>query len=192
MAIRTVTRKNGTIHLWPKTPLEDRLVYHSKRDEKGCLLWTGQLNHDGYGIIRVGKKEKLAHRAAYEHLVGAVPKGLELDHLCRVRHCINIDHLEPVSHAVNCERGTPNYAAAVKRASELRLQNTQCTNGHPYTEQSVRYGTDGRGYQYRVCKICIKNASAKAIAKRKLIAAEKKAAEALLVSAERPAESVGR
>lgn len=75
-------------------------------DENGCWLWTGPMFWNGYGHISAATHgTTLAHRASYEAHVGPVPEGLELDHLCRVRHCIRPDHLEPVTRSVNIQRG---------------------------------------------------------------------------------------
>jgi hypothetical protein len=74
-----------------------------------CLLHTGYIDRGGYG--RVGKSapcnmgEEMAHRAAWVRKNGTIPSGMFLDHLCRVRHCVNPDHLEIVSHAENVRRG---------------------------------------------------------------------------------------
>lgn len=75
----------------------------------GCWLWTGAKNWTGYGqrSVRVDGKVRTAraHRMAYELLVGPIPEGLTIDHLCRVRHCVNPDHLEPVTMKENARRG---------------------------------------------------------------------------------------
>ena len=76
----------------------------------GCLLWLGAMAGNGYGTLYIGGGNKngkvvLVHKYWYEHHRGAVPSGLELDHLCRVPLCINPDHLEPVSHIINLRRG---------------------------------------------------------------------------------------
>lgn len=70
-----------------------------------CWLWTGHLNSKGYGQLNVGKRLPMAHRLSYEWAVGEIPTGLVIDHLCRVRNCVNPDHLEPVTTAVNNARG---------------------------------------------------------------------------------------
>lgn len=105
----------------------------------GCLVWRGALNPKGYGLFYVDNRNALAHRYAYENTNGSVPTGLELDHLCRVRACVNVDHLEAVTHAENMARG----AHAMK---------THCKYGHPYDEvNTYRRPNDGG----RDCRICI-------------------------------------
>lgn len=71
----------------------------------GCWVWQRCLNAYGYGQMRVGGKAWLAHRYYYEQTCGPIPDGLELDHLCRNRACVNPDHLEPVTRSVNTLRG---------------------------------------------------------------------------------------
>lgn len=78
-----------------------------------CWLWTGAVTPDGYATMAVGDlPTNSGHRWSYRHHVGPLPDGLELDHLCRVRRCVNPWHLDPVPHAVNVAR-----ANAVKAAS---------------------------------------------------------------------------
>lgn len=75
---------------------------------EGCWEWTGNKIRTGYGACskgRTGEYSALAHRRAYQMIVGPVPEGLELDHLCSRRSCINPDHLEPVTHQENIMRG---------------------------------------------------------------------------------------
>ena len=93
----------------------------------GCTLWIGALRAQGYGSVydKVEKKWKTAHRIAYELLVGPIPDGLQLDHLCRNRSCINVRHLEPVTRRINILRGiSPSAKCAAK---------TECKNGHPFS-----------------------------------------------------------
>jgi hypothetical protein len=70
----------------------------------GCWLWLGSLR-SGYGRFSLNGKTCEAHRVSYEHLVGPIPQGMMIDHLCRTRCCINPDHLEPVTNAENIRRG---------------------------------------------------------------------------------------
>lgn len=76
------------------------------RATESCWLWEGPTIHDGYGKFEIGRnKHWRAHRFTYSVLVGPIPTGLALDHLCRVRNCVNPDHLEPVTNAENIRRG---------------------------------------------------------------------------------------
>lgn len=110
--------------------------------DTGCLLWTGYISEDGYGIVHTGGKVRKVHRVAWELANGPIPSGLQLDHLCRVRNCANVDHLEPVTQRVNVMRG---QGIAPKRAAQ-----TECIHGHPFTEaNTIR---DDRGN--RRCKTC--------------------------------------
>lgn len=72
----------------------------------GCWRWTGPLFRTGYGHISEAATggEAQAHRAIYVRHKGEIPFGLELDHLCRNRACVNPDHLEPVTRSVNIQR----------------------------------------------------------------------------------------
>lgn len=109
----------------------------------GCWLWVAADNGVGYGAFWDGNRQVSAHRWAYEALVGPIPEGLVLDHLCRTRHCVNPDHLEPVTPRENVMRGN---TLAAKRASQV-----SCHRGHPYDEKSTD-SADGR----RRCRACKK------------------------------------
>ena len=85
---------------------EERFWSHVDITED-CWLWTASTNF-GYGQFYAHKRNYRPHRYAYELLVGEVPDGLVLDHLCRVRHCVNPAHLEPVTHRTNINRGVRN------------------------------------------------------------------------------------
>ena len=69
-----------------------------------CWLWTGGKTGHGYGVFSLHGRDVRAHRAAYEFLVGAIPSGLVIDHLCRVPACVNPEHLQPVTQQINCLR----------------------------------------------------------------------------------------
>ncbi len=109
----------------------------------GCWLWTAGRNADGYGWFKAEQGAVLAHRYAYERLIGPVPDGRQLDHLCRVRHCVNVfGHIEPVTCRENVLRGTGLAADAARR--------THCINGHPFDEQNTIRRRSGR----RDCRAC--------------------------------------
>lgn len=103
-------------------PVEDVLRY--KAIIADCWLWRVP-GTAGYGYVSVRGKSHRAHRWVYEQLVGPIEVGLELDHLCRVRHCVNPDHLEPVTKQENLRRGAKNWTYG------------PCKHGHPF-EHRVR------------------------------------------------------
>lgn len=120
-----------------------------REDPSGCWLWTGTRQMTGYGRFPIGRGSVPAHRFAYEQLACPVPDGLELDHLCRVRNCVNPAHLEPVTRAENNRRRWATY--------------THCKNGHDLTDPANLYFVKGR----RVCKACQRARSAAYYQRRK-------------------------
>lgn len=112
------------------------IAYISKRivvdAYSGCHLWRLTKSPDGYARCFYKQKNWLVHRLAWQAFFGEVPTGLELDHLCRVRHCVNVRHLEPVVHIVNVQRavvdecpkcGTPyTTVVTVSRSQRYCLQ----------------------------------------------------------------------
>jgi hypothetical protein len=96
----------------------------------------------GYASISFYRQNKLVHTIAYELLIGPVPDGLELDHLCRIRHCVNPAHLEAVPHRVNVLRGTSPIA--------ISAQKTHCLHGHPFEGDNLEIRSDG-GRRCRTC-----------------------------------------
>lgn len=114
-----------------------------------CWLWTAGRNDDGYGLFWDGTATVRAHRWAYEALVGPIPEGLHLDHLCRVRHCVNPAHLDPVTNAVNAARGEPGVHVREKAAAI-----THCPKGHEYSTANTRTYKTGAGRTSRRCRTC--------------------------------------
>lgn len=117
----------------------------------GCWLWNGRPNKHGYSMTRIRGRTVIVHRMAYELLVGPIPEGLEIDHLCRNRRCVNPAHLEPVTGRVNWIRGTA--------PSRGNLIKTHCKNGHPLVEENLIERTDNapNGRVYRQCRTCRKD-----------------------------------
>jgi hypothetical protein len=106
-----------------------------------CWIWKASLNFGGYASFSMNGKRVVAHKISFLHFGGSIPKGLELDHLCKRRCCVNPAHLEAVTHRVNVLRGSAPSIA-------LHLSN-KCKNGHDLTPENSR-DNSGR----RRCLIC--------------------------------------
>lgn len=109
-----------------------------------CWEWLGWLDRYGYGGFWFRDRNDVAHRAAYELLVEPIPAGMEIDHLCRNRSCVNPDHLEVVTHGVNTLRGNS--------ASAVNARRTHCPNGHEYTAENTYTSPQGK----RRCRTCLR------------------------------------
>ena len=121
-------------------PPEERFWPKVQKTET-CWLWTG-FKRNGYGHFWVRGRLIQAHRFAYELLVGPIPTGLTLDHLCRNRSCVNPKHLEAVSMRTNILRGN-NLSARYAQA-------THCVHGHPFDLFNTLIGRKGQ----RRCRAC--------------------------------------
>lgn len=158
-------------------------LFWDKVDASGdCWLWTAALNHHGYGSWssrRLNLGTRAAHRIAWMWLVGPIPNGMQIDHLCRVRNCVNPDHLMLATPGENVRRGfnlgrppserclrgheksgdnvyvDPRGRRRCKACRALEYQpkppKTHCRNGHPYDEDNV-YVTPAGTRQCRICK----------------------------------------
>ena len=116
-----------------------------RRPELGpCWLWTRPLEHHYYARFWDGGRLVYAHRWAYEFCVAPISDGLEIDHLCRVRHCVNLDHLEVVTSRVNIMRGDTPAAR--------NFAKTECPKGHQYTPENTRL--QGPHARWRSCRAC--------------------------------------
>ncbi len=111
-----------------------------------CWLWLGPIQNRGYGTFMVYGRSTLAHRFAYELLVGPIPVGLTVDHKCRIRDCVNPDHLRLLTHTENSADG-----------NSARTRKTHCPRGHPYNKANTRI-YDGR----RWCRVCDRRRSSRA------------------------------
>lgn len=118
----------------------------------GCWLWLGSCDRDGYGKI----DKTTAHRAAFQHYRGTIAHGLEIDHTCEVRCCVNPQHLDVVTHEENLRR---TYA----RGRHFQAAMTHCGKGHPFSGDNL-YVNPNNGK--RICNTCIREHGRKHDAKR--------------------------
>ena len=124
-----------------------------------CWIWTGYVMPEGYGMFRWDGKTCLAHRVSRQVLIGPIPKGLEPDHLCRVRKCVNPEHTEPVTRRVNVLRGEAPAAKLSKR--------TVCDAGHELSGDNLIKCRLRNGS--RTCRMCYNKKQRDSQIKRKNI-----------------------
>lgn len=116
-------------HFWSQVD-KDGPVSNYRPDLGNCWVWIGYVDKQtGYAKYKKTGRSRSSHQVAYEYLIGPVPEGLQLDHLCRVRHCVNPAHLEPVTGKINTLRGT---SFSAKNAAK-----THCKNGHPLSGNNL-------------------------------------------------------
>lgn len=118
------------------------LKVHRHRPD-ACWTWLGRQDGKGYGRYQ----NRAAHRVTYELLVGPIPDGLHIDHLCRNPGCVNPGHMEPVTLVENARRG---YGYSARNA-----RKTHCKYGHPFDEANTYYRVNGG----RRCMRCASRAS---------------------------------
>jgi hypothetical protein len=117
--------------------MEEAARFWAKVDAEDCWVWTAAKKFDGYGLFRRSdQRQVFAHRWAYEHLVRPIPDDLTVDHLCRVRACVNPDHMELVEMSVNVLRG---YGP-----SAMNARRTHCQKGHELVQAKTQ----------RICRTC--------------------------------------
>ena len=123
--------------------LPPRFVAKLSETTTGCWEWQGTKDRAGYGRFGSGKRgTNIVHRIAYLALVGPIPEGKELDHLCRNRGCCNPDHLEPVTHRVNLQRGVQGAV-------------THCKWGHELSGDNLKLARRKNGDLFRQCRPCL-------------------------------------
>lgn len=123
--------------------LREKILSKIKKDKKGCWLWQAYIHpKTRYAQCWNGETNEGAHRTAYKVFRGEIPDGLDIDHLCRVRHCVNPDHLEAVTRRTNLLRGIGVTA--------IRAKQTHCKSGHPLSGKNLIIRKNGT----RKCRIC--------------------------------------
>lgn len=139
-------RNGGESRMSPahRIPLRDRIADKIRVNlDTRCWLWTGCTRGRGYGAIDVDGSLQPAHRVVYELLVGPIPEGYQVDHLCREPACVNPDHLEAVTAAENNRRSSSPSAENARK--------THCLNGHELTPENS-YRPPGKEARY--CRTC--------------------------------------
>ena len=117
--------------------------FWSKVDKSGeCWLWTASKDRNGYGHFAVNNTPLLAHRLAYQELIGPIPTEQELDHLCRNPSCVNSEHLRAISHRENILCGNTQPA--------LNARKTRCIHGHAFDQKNTYRRRGGK----RMCREC--------------------------------------
>lgn len=144
-------------HTHKPVPPADFSTFYIPVTESGCWLWTGYVMANGYARYWRADGSTMAHRYAYQLHKGPIPEGLQLDHLCRVRCCVNPDHLEAVTIKTNVLRGIGITANNAKL--------THCKHGHPLIPENIyQYHDNGRR-----CRICRANRRKPASLERQML-----------------------
>ncbi len=126
------------------------------RPELGpCWIWTGSIHKKGYGHFWYRGKYRKAHRVSYRMLVGKFGGKPQIDHLCRVRGCVNPTHLEPVTNRENLLRGR-----------NVNREKTHCSGGHEFTPENTRIASRSGRKGERVCRTCSNAAVSRFSARR--------------------------
>ncbi len=128
--------------------LEEFMQHVSPEPNSGCWLWAGAVDTGGYGAVKWNGRFTTAHRKSYELHIGPIPEGLYLDHLCRVRCCVNPKHVEPVTNSENCKRG---------KSGEFNRSKSHCPSGHEYTPENTYHSVRRNGWKRRQCATCVKD-----------------------------------
>lgn len=148
---RHYQRLLSTGHPTGTNRVSDEIRFFAKVIQSGdCWEWTGSKDSSGYGTFSnsagIGRKKTAkSHRWSYAFLRAEIPAGLDLDHLCRNRACVNPWHLEPVTPRVNYERGFSIQA--------INGAKTMCLNGHPFTPDNTYRNPKGS----RICRTCMQH-----------------------------------
>lgn len=120
-----------------------------------CWIWQGAPKREGYGEFHFEGRKQYAHRLSYQWSVRPIPDGLHIDHLCRVRICVNPAHLEPVTTLENTMRGD-----GPRLTGERGRTLPKCKHGHEFTEENTLWSQRANGRWRRQCKQCARDRAA--------------------------------
>lgn len=140
-----------------RVSLFERLLSYSVKFGS-CWLWTSSIDRGGYGRLSWRGRLHGAHRLSYRFFRGHIDATMELDHLCKTRHCINPYHLEPVTHAENVRRGD---------AWKISLRS-HCSNGHELSVDNLSFRSINK--KWRICKECMRGYTKKYRERKELMA----------------------
>lgn len=139
--------ERDTARFWAKVALPN---------EQGCMLWLACKGPTGYGSFGAAGANLRVHRVSYILAYGSIPDGLVIDHLCRVRHCVNPAHLEAVTQRENVRRGnlgsSPASLLGGLATGALSRAKTHCPRGHAYSDENTYVAPLGD----RRCRECAK------------------------------------
>jgi hypothetical protein len=138
--------QNRQKRLYRTSPPWVRLMRKRRVDENGCWIYTGFCDRDGYGYMREYGKAWKVHRWIYTRVIGPIPEGYQIDHLCKVTSCFNPFHLEAVTPRENTLRSDSLSAQNARR--------THCRKGHPLTGTNLLIETGRTGGPQRRCREC--------------------------------------
>ena len=130
----------------PRVPFSRRVFMNIRKADNGCWNWIGTIGNHGYGVFilggKINKHRFLAHRIVHTIIIGDIPQGMVIDHLCRNTRCVNPAHLEVVTQIENCLRGVSPLA--------LNARKTHCKHGHELLGRNLFLKKAGR--ECRECK----------------------------------------
>ncbi len=139
---------------WKKAPVE--IPELSERDLKNfwarvnrtdsCWLWTGVINHE-YGLFSLRGNRYRAHRVSFTLAKGKIPSRLVIDHMCKVKNCVNPEHLRAVDLVTNVMENSDSPSAAFKARDK-------CENGHELTGRNLFIESKSNGATFRRCRVC--------------------------------------
>lgn len=146
-----------------KAPVSERIKQYVQPVESGCHEWGGGLDKDGYALITDEGVCRRAARVAYRLAHGEIPPGLQIDHLCRNKSCVNPEHLEAVTAWENNRRSDS--------PSARNMRKTCCNHGHEFDDENTHIVHRSDGRTERCCKICRQMAADRYKRKRESVGA---------------------